>query len=82
MNAYITAIADCKGILSLHIVEANTGHCVLKVVSLKSSNGRRKSQKRYPYSPVLPFETMPTVFSHWFLWQKVSLRLARPYHGF
>ena len=31
---YCTAIANREEILSLHIVEANTSHCVLKVLHL------------------------------------------------
>ena len=31
----ITAIANCEEILSSHTVEANTSHCVIKVMSLR-----------------------------------------------
>ena len=53
-HAYVTAIADGEEILSSHIVEANTSHCVTEVMSLKSSNERRKRQKATVYCPSRP----------------------------
>ena len=51
-NTTITSSTDGEGILSSHIVEANTSHCVWKVMSLKVSMEEERERPRPLLFPI------------------------------